>query len=72
MNESFEKVASYGLIPNMIFYLISGYHIESANAAGLLSIWSAISNALAIVGASVSDSYMSRFWVTVLRYFSSP
>lgn len=71
VNESFEKVASYGLLPNMIFYLMDGYHFEAANGASMLSIWSSISNFLAIVGAFLADSYMGRFWVILLGSFSS-
>ncbi|KAK4605287.1 hypothetical protein RGQ29_013381 [Quercus rubra] len=71
VNESFEKVASYGLMPNMIFYLMNGYHIETANGTSILFMWSAISNALAIVGAFLSDSFLGRFWVIALGSFSS-
>uniref|UniRef100_A0A7N2L2X2 Nitrate transporter n=1 Tax=Quercus lobata TaxID=97700 RepID=A0A7N2L2X2_QUELO len=71
VNESFEKVASYGLMPNMIFYLMNGYHIETATGTSILFMWSAISNALAIVGAFLSDSFLGRFWVIALGSFSS-
>ncbi|KAF3965889.1 hypothetical protein CMV_009962 [Castanea mollissima] len=71
VNESFEKVASYGLMPNMIFYLLNGYHIETANGTSILFMWSAISNALAIVGAFLSDSFLGRFWVIALGSFCS-
>ncbi|XP_031272182.1 protein NRT1/ PTR FAMILY 1.2-like [Pistacia vera] len=71
VNESFEKVAGYGLMPNMIFYLMNGYHIATANGATMLAMWSATSNALAIVGAFLSDSYIGRFWAILLGSFSS-
>lgn len=71
MNESFEKVAGYGLMPNMILYLMSGYHIATANGAAMLAMWSAASNAMAIVGAFLSDSYIGRFWAILLGSFSS-
>ncbi|KNA16733.1 hypothetical protein SOVF_086470 [Spinacia oleracea] len=63
VNEAFEKVASYGLLPNMIFYLLNVYHLEAATGVMILSLWSGISNALAIVGGFLSDSYFGRFRV---------
>uniref|UniRef100_A0A2N9H1W9 Major facilitator superfamily (MFS) profile domain-containing protein n=1 Tax=Fagus sylvatica TaxID=28930 RepID=A0A2N9H1W9_FAGSY len=71
VNESFEKVASYGLMPNMIFYLMNVYHMETVNGTTILFMWSAISNALAIVGAFLSDSFLGRFWVITLGSFCS-
>ncbi|XP_057968998.1 protein NRT1/ PTR FAMILY 1.2-like [Malania oleifera] len=71
VNEAFEKVASYGLMPNMIFYLMKGYHIQAANGTSILFLWSALSNGLAIVGAFLSDSYLGRFMVIALGSFSS-
>ncbi|PHT87830.1 hypothetical protein T459_09936 [Capsicum annuum] len=63
VNESFERIASYGLSPNMIIYLMTYYQMSAATAGSILGIWSALSNGLAIVGAIVSDSYLGRFSV---------
>ncbi|KAK9750521.1 hypothetical protein RND81_02G202700 [Saponaria officinalis] len=71
VNESFEKVASYGLMPNLIFYLMNGYHLEAANGSIVLSLWSAASNFLAIFGAFLSDSYLGRFRVIALGTLAS-
>ncbi|CAL5440581.1 unnamed protein product [Camellia sinensis] len=71
VNESFEKVASFGLMPNMIFYLMESYSMEAATASIFLSLWSAMSNTLAIFGAFLSDSYLGRFPVIVLGSISS-
>ncbi|PSR91259.1 Protein NRT1/ PTR FAMILY 1.2 like [Actinidia chinensis var. chinensis] len=71
VNESLEKVASYGLMPNMIFYLIRDYHMGIASGSIVLSLWSATSNALGIFGALLSDSYLGRFRVIVLGSVSS-
>ncbi|KAL4605143.1 hypothetical protein ACB092_09G007700 [Castanea dentata] len=71
VNESFEKVASYGLMANMIFYLINDYNIDIATGTSILLLWSAISNALAIVGAFLADSFLGRFWVIALGSFST-
>ncbi|XP_028124852.1 protein NRT1/ PTR FAMILY 1.2-like [Camellia sinensis] len=71
VNESLEKVASYGLMPNMIFYLIRVYHMEIVTGSIVLSLWSATSNALGIFGAVLSDSYLGRFRVIVIGSISS-
>ncbi|KAI9192809.1 hypothetical protein LWI28_027955 [Acer negundo] len=60
-NEAFEKMASYGLLPNMIFYLKEEYNMEVARATNLLFIWSAATNFLPVLGAIVADSYVGRY-----------
>ncbi|GKA38849.1 NRT1/ PTR family 1.2-like protein, partial [Tanacetum coccineum] len=61
VNDTFEKVASFGLLPNMILYLLSDYHISVALGTNVLLIWSAATNFLPIVGAFLSDSLLGRF-----------
>ncbi|XP_057526614.1 protein NRT1/ PTR FAMILY 1.2-like [Amaranthus tricolor] len=60
-NESFEKVASYGLTPNMILYLMKDYKMSLAKGQNLLFLWSAATNFLPIIGAFLADSYLGRF-----------
>ncbi|XP_059303224.1 protein NRT1/ PTR FAMILY 1.1-like [Lycium ferocissimum] len=60
-NEALEKVASYGLLPNMTFYLMREYKMEITSAQNLLFFWSAATNFLPLVGAFVADSYLGRF-----------
>ncbi|XWS20255.1 hypothetical protein CRYUN_Cryun31cG0084900 [Craigia yunnanensis] len=60
-NESFEKVASYGLLPNMILYLIKDYHMGVAKGTDILFFWQAATNFTPILGAFVADSYLGRF-----------
>ncbi|XP_021742270.1 protein NRT1/ PTR FAMILY 1.2-like isoform X1 [Chenopodium quinoa] len=60
-NESFEKVASYGLTTNMIVYLMNDYKMSLAKGQNLLFLWTAAINFLPIVGAFVADSYLGRF-----------
>ncbi|CAK9166099.1 unnamed protein product [Ilex paraguariensis] len=71
VNESFERVASYGLMPNMVFYLMNGYGMDAVGASNVLYVWSAASNGLAIVGAFLSDSYLGRFKVIALGSIAS-
>ncbi|CAM8975426.1 unnamed protein product [Rhodiola kirilowii] len=60
-NEAFEKVSSYGLLPNMILYLMQDYGMELAKGTHVLFIWSAATNFMPIVGAFIADSYLGRF-----------
>ncbi|XP_076904563.1 protein NRT1/ PTR FAMILY 1.2-like [Bidens hawaiensis] len=71
VNETFERVASFGLMPNMIFYLMEVYHMELVTGTSILSIWSALSNGLSILGAFISDSYFGRFRVIAIGSFST-
>ncbi|PWA98344.1 proton-dependent oligopeptide transporter family [Artemisia annua] len=59
-NEAFEKVASYGLVPNMILYLMSDYKISVAKGTNILFLWTAASNFAPVLGAFLSDSYLGR------------
>ncbi|KAL3498458.1 hypothetical protein ACH5RR_041190 [Cinchona calisaya] len=71
VNESFERLASQGLMPNMIIYLTKVYCFETATASSVLFIWSALSNGLGLFGAFLSDSYLGRFKVILLGSISS-
>ncbi|KAF9614586.1 hypothetical protein IFM89_019369 [Coptis chinensis] len=70
-NEAFEKVASYGLMPNMILYLMRGYHMDIATGTSVLSLWTAATNFLPIVGAFLSDSYLGRYRTIALGSIAS-
>ncbi|KAM1072600.1 hypothetical protein FF1_017842 [Malus domestica] len=62
-NESFEKVASFGLQANMILYLVFEYHFDAATGSSILFLWSALSNFTPIIGAFLADSLWGRFHV---------
>ncbi|KAJ8555468.1 hypothetical protein K7X08_012964 [Anisodus acutangulus] len=71
VNETLEKVASYGLQPNMVIYLMEVYNLEAVTATSILSMWSALSHGLALFGAFVSDSFLGRFSVVAIGSISS-
>ncbi|KAK0597656.1 hypothetical protein LWI29_027291 [Acer saccharum] len=60
-NEAFEKVASYGLVSNMILYLMREYHIGAAKGSNILFFWSAATNFMPTLGAIIGDSYLGKF-----------
>ncbi|CAI0408482.1 unnamed protein product, partial [Linum tenue] len=66
LNEAFHTLASTGLNANMVIYLTSSFHMEAAAASSFISLWAAASSALAVFGASLSDSFLGRFRVIVL------
>ncbi|RZC75648.1 hypothetical protein C5167_051125 [Papaver somniferum] len=70
-NEAFEKVASYGLLPNMILYLMKDYHMTIPTGTSVLSIWSGVTNFTPIIGAFFSDSYLGRFWTITFGSIAS-
>ncbi|KAL2516185.1 Protein NRT1/PTR FAMILY 1.2 [Forsythia ovata] len=60
-NEAFEKVASYGLLPNMIFYLMRVYNMGVTRATNVIFFWSAATNFMPLIGAFVADSFLGRY-----------
>ncbi|KAJ0031690.1 hypothetical protein Pint_12822 [Pistacia integerrima] len=60
-NEAFERVASLGLLANMILYLSREYNMETTEASNILFIWSAVTNFTPILGAFIADSYTGRY-----------
>ena len=60
-NEAFEKLASVGLMPNMILYLTREYGMQTAEATNFLLLWSAATNFTPLIGALLADSYVGRY-----------
>ena len=54
-------MASFGLLPNMIKYLMNEYHMSMVAGTNLISIWSAATNFLPVVGAFIADSFAGRY-----------
>ncbi|CAI0427342.1 unnamed protein product [Linum tenue] len=60
-NESFEKLASMGLIGNLTLYLQSKYNMDGVLVVNVFSVWSGSSNLTPLLGAFLSDAYLGRF-----------
>ncbi|WVZ00635.1 hypothetical protein V8G54_026704 [Vigna mungo] len=65
-NEALASMASLGLLPNMIQYLMGSYKLHLAKATQILLLSSATSNFTPVVGAFVADSYLGRFLAVAL------
>ncbi|CAN1218824.1 Protein NRT1/ PTR FAMILY 1.2 [Linum perenne] len=61
VTDAFEKVATFGLMPNMILYLTREYGMENVQGANVLFMWSAATNFTPVLGAFLADSYVGRF-----------
>jgi peptide/histidine transporter 3/4 len=60
-NEALARMASLGLLSNMILYLMGSYKLHFGQATQILLLSSAASNFTPVVGAFVADSYLGRF-----------
>ncbi|XP_074287004.1 protein NRT1/ PTR FAMILY 1.1-like [Silene latifolia] len=60
-NEGFEKAAYYGLLPNMLLYLMGVYGLDTVTGSNIIFLWSAATNFTPIVGAFLADAYVGRF-----------
>ncbi|CAJ2661471.1 unnamed protein product [Trifolium pratense] len=60
-NEALARMASLGLLSNMILYLMGSYKLHLGQATQILLLFSAASNFTPIVGAFVADPYLGRF-----------
>ncbi|XP_027344686.1 protein NRT1/ PTR FAMILY 1.2-like isoform X2 [Abrus precatorius] len=60
-NEALAKVATFGLMPNMILYLMGSYNIHLAPATQILLLSVATTNLMPLPGAFIADSYLGRF-----------
>ena len=60
-NEALARVATIGLLPNMILYLMGSYKLHLAKATQILLLSSATSNFTPVIGAFIADSYLGRF-----------
>ncbi|XVF02291.1 hypothetical protein REPUB_Repub04eG0162900 [Reevesia pubescens] len=70
-NETFERLASFGLMANFMVYLQREYHMNQVQAATILNSWSGASNFAPVIGAYVSDAFIGKFWTIVFGSFSS-
>ncbi|XP_073134695.1 protein NRT1/ PTR FAMILY 2.13-like [Henckelia pumila] len=70
-NETFERLASMGLIANFMVFLLTQLHMDQVLASNVLNIWSGVSNFAPLVGAFISDAYTGRFTTIAFASFAS-
>ncbi|RDX63115.1 Protein NRT1/ PTR FAMILY 1.2 [Mucuna pruriens] len=65
-NEALAKLASVGLIPNMILYLIGDYRLGVVKATKIILLWLAATNFSPVFAAFLADAYLGRFLAIAL------
>ncbi|MQL86060.1 hypothetical protein Taro_018597 [Colocasia esculenta] len=60
-NETFERLATFGMIANFTVYLVSHLHMKQVKAANLANIWFGTTNFAPLIGAYLSDAHFGRF-----------
>ncbi|XP_019157947.1 PREDICTED: protein NRT1/ PTR FAMILY 2.12-like [Ipomoea nil] len=61
-NETFERLATEGIMGNFTIFLLTVYHLDQVAASNMMSIRSGVTNFIPLLGAFISDSYLGRFW----------
>ncbi|GMH31152.1 hypothetical protein Nepgr_032995 [Nepenthes gracilis] len=62
-NETFERLAFFGVLANFMVYLRREYHMDQASATNLINLWAGVTNFAPLLGAFLSDAYTGRFWI---------
>lgn len=70
-NETFERLATFGLFANFQVYLTRELHVDQVSAANIMSIWYGVTNFGPLIGAFVSDAYLGRFNTIAFASFPS-
>ncbi|XP_020594619.1 putative protein NRT1/ PTR FAMILY 2.14, partial [Phalaenopsis equestris] len=60
-NETFERMASYGITANFTVYLLKKFHIAPVKAASMSNIFLGTVNFAPLIGAFIADAYCGRF-----------
>ncbi|KAK7384984.1 hypothetical protein VNO78_30689 [Psophocarpus tetragonolobus] len=60
-SQGFEKMASFGLMPNMVLYLTRVFRMDVAAATNVIMLWSAATYLMPIIGAFLADSFVGRY-----------
>ncbi|KAL4335347.1 hypothetical protein GQ457_07G016900 [Hibiscus cannabinus] len=69
-NETFGRLASYGLMANFMVYMQREYHMYQVQAATILNGWTGASNLTPVLGAFISDAFIGKFWTIALGSFT--
>ncbi|KAA8533025.1 hypothetical protein F0562_032858 [Nyssa sinensis] len=70
-NETFERLATIGLLANFMIFLLTQFHMDQASAANVLNIWYGVTNFAPLLGAFISDAYVGKFRTIAFASFPS-
>ncbi|XP_028793637.1 protein NRT1/ PTR FAMILY 2.13-like [Neltuma alba] len=60
-NETFERLAVFGLFANFMVYLTRELHMDQVFASNIMNLWFGLTNFAPLLGAFISDAYVGRF-----------
>ncbi|XP_050223083.1 protein NRT1/ PTR FAMILY 2.11-like [Mercurialis annua] len=60
-NETFEKLGTMGTVSNLIVYLTTMFNMKSITATNVINIFTGTVNAVPLIGAFISDTYLGRY-----------
>ncbi|KAJ8761022.1 hypothetical protein K2173_022060 [Erythroxylum novogranatense] len=70
-NETFERMATFGLFANFVVYLTREFNLQQVDAANIMNIWGGLTNFTPLLGAFISDAYIGKFkTIGVASFFS--
>lgn len=69
--ETFEKVATIGVVANLTVYLVKRFNIGQIEAANITNIFFGTLNFAPLLGAFISDVYLGRFKTLAYGCFAS-
>ncbi|KAL1327672.1 hypothetical protein AAHE18_13G318900 [Arachis hypogaea] len=70
-NETFERLAVFGLLLNFMVYLTTQLHLNQVSASNVMNIWFGLTNFGPLLGAFISDAFFGRFRTIAFASFSS-
>ncbi|KNA22106.1 hypothetical protein SOVF_037060 [Spinacia oleracea] len=70
-NETFERLATFGVLANFMVYLRREYHMDQVDAVNLINVFSGVSNFAPLLGAFLSDAFTGRFWAIAVGSLAS-
>ncbi|KAF3792682.1 NRT1-PTR FAMILY 2-13 protein [Nymphaea thermarum] len=70
-NETFEKLAAFGLMANFMVYLVNKFKMKQVYATNVLNIFSGTANLAPLAGAYLADAHLGRFRTLALASFAS-
>ncbi|XP_015573611.1 protein NRT1/ PTR FAMILY 2.11 [Ricinus communis] len=60
-NETFEKLGTMGTVSNLIVYLTTVFNMKSITATTVINVFTGTVNAVPLIGAFISDTYLGRY-----------
>ncbi|XP_073148648.1 protein NRT1/ PTR FAMILY 1.2-like isoform X2 [Henckelia pumila] len=60
--DGLEKMATFGVTPNMTIYLMAKYDMGMATVSNVMFLWSSAINFMPIIWAILSDSFLGQFY----------